>query len=62
MKPNEEKLLDALKKARKALQFYADQLYGDKCGVSPEVQWIAENTIKEIDPVIKLFEVQPDEA
>ncbi len=44
-----ELLLNALEESKKALEFYANLIYSDKMGLPPDVQWIAENAIKEID-------------
>ena len=52
-KPSIQVLIETLKKARESLQFYADLRYSHKTGFPPEVQWIAENTIKDIDSVLE---------
>ncbi len=45
-------------KAKIALKFYADLRYNHTMGFPPEVQWIAENAIKQIDAVLKDTDVR----
>ena len=49
-------IIAALIIVRNALQFYADLKYDHTMGFPPEVQWAAENAIKQVDELLSWHE------